>query len=292
MLVLFSLLIFGQALLAQKFNGFYFEPLINVKTTILYKNDFSEPINTPYFSLKPMKRITPLGFNIGINFGYKFKNNSVLQIGVFQDESLSGLSFSGNELSSGAVSATIGSIKYSHYGGVMIKNINCLFKKELFHVITNKSNREPYVSAYFNIGLTYFYKPNNGLENLTGIDGAAYYSIDSNYVQFTEGVWVFPRPPLYSFKINFGIEITFGTKKNELFNLGVSYITNFSENDFSFSSAEVRVTDKNNKTISYPFYVKARGNGIYYQISRRFYPFKWYNLRQQKKLEEYKKANG
>ena len=176
----------GQAVLAQKFNGFYIEPLANIKTTTFYKKDLPEEITTQYFSIKPQKNITPLGFNVGINFGYKFNNNNIIQFGFFQDESLSGIDFSGNNVASSSIIGTVGGVKYSHFGGVMTKNINILFKKELINIITKKNIKEPYFSVNFNIGLTYFYKPNNGLENLTGINTLSYNSFDSSYVQFTD----------------------------------------------------------------------------------------------------------
>lgn len=283
-------MIFGQAMLAQKFIGFFFEPLINVKTTTFYKVDYPDPIVTPYFTLKAQHPITPIGFNIGVNIGYKFKNNNLLQFGLFQDESLSGVAFSGNIISSGTSFVSYGGRTSSHYGGVAATNINCLFKKELFQIVTNKKKKsEPYISLYFNIGLSYLYKPNNGLENLTGINELQFYSIDSTLVKYTEAVWVFPQRPINSFKLNTGIEVTFGNKKHELFSIGVSYITNIrSDVLYSFSSAEVRLKDKLGKESSYTYFVSARGNGVYYQISKRFYPFKWYNTRQERKIEKYK----
>jgi len=289
----FILLIFGQALLAQKLNGFFFEPLANVKTTVFSKKELQDKITTPYFEIKPQNFITPFGFNIGLNIGYKFKNNNIIQAGFFQDESLSGIDFSGNNIIPPNNYPTYNGIKANHRGGVTVTNFNVLFKKEIFHIITNKKEKEPYVALYFNVGLTYFYKPNNGLENLTGISQTSFYSTDSMYVQYTEGIWVFPQRPINSFKINLGLEVTFGKKNKELFNLGVYYITNLQKSsDFSFSSSDVKLTDKNGNISAYRYYVTARGNGLYYQISKRFYPFKWYNTRQNKKLEEYKVRQG
>jgi hypothetical protein len=283
-------IIFGQAMLAQKFNGFYFEPIINVKTTTFYNVDFQPPLITPYFTLKTQHPITPLGFAVGLNIGYKFKNNNIIQLGIFQDESLSGVDFSGNIILNGTTFVSNDGIKASHYGGVSTTNINGLFKKELFKIVLNKKITEPYISIYFNIGLTYFYKPNNGLENLTGINELQFYSIDSTLVKYSESVWVVPQRPINSFKLNTGIEVTFGNKKHELFNISLSYITNIQKTSyFSFTSAGVRLIDKFGKETSYTYYVKARGNGMYYQISKRFYPFKWYNTRQQRKIEEFKR---
>lgn len=284
--ITFLLYIFSsQAFFSQGKNNIFLEPLLNVKTTVISKNDISIPANSSLFELKPIHYITPIGFNIGMNLGYKFKNNNILQIGIFQDEALSGVTFSANEMLPNSNTIIVGQRKYSHYGGVKTKNINAIFKKELFSVLTNTKNKS-YFSIYFNLGVTYFYKPNNGLENLTGTDGFAYYSIDSNYVQFTNGIWVFPLPFKYSFKYNLGFEFVFGNAKSELFSLSLSYISNFSKTSFySFTSGEVRVTDKYNKTTMYPYHVIGRGNGIYYQISKRFYPFKLIENRALKKMK-------
>lgn len=285
----FILLIFGQALLAQKLDGFFFEPLANVKTTVFSKKELQPEITTPYFKIKPQNFITPFGFNIGLNLGYKFKNNNIIQVGFFQDGSSSGVDFTGNIIVPPNNYPTYNGIIANKRGGVTVTNFNVLFKKEIFHIITNKKEKEPYVAVYFNLGLTYFYKPNNGLENLTGTNQTSFYSTDSAYVQYTKGIWVLPQRPINSFKINLGLEITFGKKNRELFNLGIYYISNLQKSSyFSFSSSDVKVTDKHGNISVYTYYVKARGNGLYYQISKRFYPFKWYNNRQNKKLEEYK----
>lgn len=293
MLVLFSLLIFGQAVLAQKFNGFYFEPLINVKTTVFTKKELPASLNTSYFEIKPQNLITPLGFNIGLNFGYKFKNNDKIQLGVFQDESLSGIIFTGTSVTAFGSNPLYGQRRYTVFDGVMTKNFNLLYKKELFNFKLKKENKELFLSIGYNIGITYFYKPNNGLENLTGADGTSFYSPDSSVVKIETTTWNLPQSFKYSFKFNSGFDFTFENNKHEFFTLGISYISNLSKsNYFSFTTSIITITDKYNKISTYAYHVKARGNGIYYQISRRFYPFKWYNLRQQKKLEEYKKANG
>lgn len=287
----FTILIFGQALLAQKLNGFYFEPLINVKTTVFTKKELPAPIITPYFQIKPQHLITPIGFKIGVNVGYRFKNNDRIQLGLFQDNSLSGYIFTGTEMYNyGTSSTSYFQNTNSLFDGVMTKNINLLYKRNLLTYTFKKSKKESYFDLHFNIGLTYFYKPNNGLENLTGMDAMTYYSQDSNKVTLETRTWVFPLPFKYSFKCNAGIEFTFGNKKSEWFTLGVSYITNISRSNFySFTSSVITVTDKSNNTSTYTYYIKARGNGIYYQISRRFFPFKWKYERQQRKILEYKK---
>lgn len=280
-------IIFGQASLAQKFNGFYIEPLINVKTTVFTKKELPATLITPYFEIKPQNLITPIGLNVGLNIGYKFKNNDIVQLGIFQDESLSGIIFTGNSYTSFGSNASYSQIRYTHFGGVTVKNINLLYKRNLLTYTFKKSRKENYFDLHFNIGLTYFYKPNNGLENLTGIDGVSYYSSDSSLVTLQEGQWVFPLPFKYSFKFNTGLEFTFGNKKSEWFTIGISYISNLSKsNYYNFSSSSI-VVKSNSDTFTYNYYVVSRGNGIYYQISKRIYPFKWGYSRQQRKLQEY-----
>jgi hypothetical protein len=111
-------------------------------------------------------------------------------------------------------------------------------------------------------------------------------------VNLSVGQWVLPLPFKYSFKFNTGLEFTFGNKKAEWFTLGVSYISNLSKsNYYSFTSAEITVTDKLNNVTYFNYHVKARGNGLYYHISRKFYPFKWKVDRQKKKFEEFKKQH-
>ncbi|MFN7910746.1 MAG: hypothetical protein ACK5QC_02910 [Bacteroidota bacterium] len=287
-------LIFGQVLLAQKLDRFYFEPIINTKTTFIYKHDYSSPIENEFFKLVPYKRITPLSGGAGFNFGYKLKNNNLIQIGVFRESTTSGFEFIGKEVKQYPMRITnISDIKYHHYGGVLINNFNLLYKNELFRLNYKKVASDNFISFNLVLGLSFMHKPLNGIENLTGENSFSFYSYDSTKITLSESVKVFPLPHKRSFKTNTGIELTIGKNNKELFNIGVYYGANFNSlNFFSFNVVNVTVTDKNQNNTYYNLQVQSRANGLYYQVSKRFYPFKWYLDRQKKKLTELKEKQN
>lgn len=293
-IIISILLIFGQVILAQKFNGFFIEPVFNMKTTFIYNTDYNTPVENIYFKLKPYKNITPIGGGAGFNIGYKFKNNNLIQLGVFRDASTSGFVFIGNEVKNYPNKITnIGDIKYTNYDGVLINNFNFLYKNEIFKINYRKAMSENFISCYLILGFSFMQKPLNGIENLTGQNSFSFYSYDSTKVTLYDDTKVFPLPRMRSFKSNTGIEITFGKHKKELFNISIFYGANFNHlNYFSFNLVNVSTTDKNQNTTNYNLQVYARANGFYYQISKRFYPFEWHANRQQKKLNEFKNKNA
>lgn len=282
--------IFGQALLAQKFNGFYIEPTVTAKLYTYKASNLPPPLVTDYFTINPMKTIFPVGVNIGLNIGYKLKNNDKLQIGISQDEVLQGVTIQGVSVTSFSPNPLYGQARYSDYGGVACTNLSLIYKKSLFFFQSEKLNKERFLRIHFNLGLSYIYKPNNGIESLTGTNGISYYAPDSSYIDIKVTNWVFPLPLKYSFKLNVGTDFTFGKKDKEWFNLNISFITNNSHgNIFGFSSTQAKVTDKYGKQTQYSYYINGTGNGVYFTLSKRIYPFKIYHDRINRRLEKLKK---
>lgn len=287
-LTLSFILIFGQALLAQKFNSFYIEPTVGTKLETTKKSNLPPPLQTQYFTITPKQYIGPASIFVGLNFGYSFKNNDKLQLGITQDDSEQGLNAYGISVSSFGPNPLYGQTRFSIYEGVSCTNFSLLYKRSVLNIRSSCFNPDRFVRVYLNFGLSYIYKPNNGIISLTGTEGISFTAPDSSRIEIAVTDYVLPVPFRYSFKFNMGLDFSFGKKDKEQFALNVSFISNRSQYSFfSFDLVEATVT-KNNQTTHYAYNVKGTGNGLYFTLSKRLYPIKKYNDWQKKKLEKFK----
>lgn len=283
------LLIFGQAMLAQKFDGFYIEPTAFTKIYTTKASNVPPPLQSEYFSIKAKKNISPNGIAIGLNFGYCFNNNDKIQLGFTQDDILQGFDIYGTSVTSFTPNLIYGQTRYSSYGGVACTNYSLLFKRNLLFFQSKAFNADRFLRVHLNMGLSFIYKPDNGLESLTGTDGITFITPDSSKVSVEATTYNLPVSPKNSFKFNVGVDLTFGKKDKEKFSFNVSFITNKSNgSEFGFTSVQTFVTDKTGITKQYSYYIKGTGNGIYFTLSKRIYPVKIYHNRMIKRLEKLK----
>lgn len=289
--IIVIILIFGQNVSAQKSLGFYIEPSISTKLHTYNKGNLPPDIVTEYFIIKPRQYIFTLGTgaSIGLNLGYKFKNNDKIHIGFFHDEVTQGIYAYGNSVNSFTPDIVIGRSIYKEYGGTSCTNFNLMYKRAILEFKNNwvQSNRT--LLIHVNFGLTYLYKPDNGLENLTGTSGLSWTAPDSSRVTVQVTRWNAPQLFKNSFKGIFGLDFTFNKNQREFFTFNISFITGRSGmngSSFGYSSISAVVT-KNNKTITYATRINGTGNGIHFTLSKRIYPFKYIQDRRQKKLEKF-----
>lgn len=278
-------------MLAQKCNGFYFEPLVSKKIHTNLKNKHQPALNTPYFNIKASQFIATGGILVGLNFGYTLKNSDKIQFGVSQDESSQGYEIYGTEVSTvSTFTSTIfkGNITKYGYGGIAATNFSLMYKRLVLDINSTWFRKNRSIKAYLNMGISYYYKPDNGEEQLVGGKGISYISHDSSLVTIEINQFNAPMPFKRSFKINVGLDFTFCKKEKEMFSLNVSFITNRKQKAF-FSYTNIHaVVEKNNIKERYFYYIQGTGNGIYFTLSKRIYPIKYYNDRQQRKIEEFK----
>ena len=283
------IIIFGQALLAQKFNGFYIEPTVSSKIYFTKKSNLNPVQQSSYFTIQQKQFISLVGIDVGLNFGYSFKNNDKFQFGISQDQVEQGFTSYGTSVITFTPSASYGQGRFSSYDGVSGTNFTLLYKRSVFNYKSKYLNTDRFIRMYFNFGLVYFFKPNNGIENLTGTDSYGYTAPDSSKVIISATTYVLPQPVKRSFKLNVGIDFTFGKNDKEWFSLNISFISNRSQQAFfSYTMVESKVIKPNGLTQQYVYYIKGTGNGIYFTLSKRLYPIKWHNERMAKKLEKLK----
>lgn len=142
---------------------------------------------------------------------------------------------------------------------------------------------------HLNFGLSYLYKPNNGLENLTGTSGLSWTALDSSRVTVQITNWNAPQLFKNSFKAIAGVDFTFNKNNKEVFVFSMSFFTGrggFDASSFGYSDIEAFVV-KNGKTIRYSSRINGTGNGIHFTLSKRIYPFKIINDRRLKKQKEF-----
>lgn len=278
-------------MLAQKFHGFYLEPNISWKIFTSKASNQPPSMTTPYFSIKAKQFIYPKNFSplfIGLNLGYTFKNDDKIQLGFSQDDILQGVDVSAITITGGSGNL-YGQETYSHFGGTACTNYSFIYKRNILFIQPKSFKNERFISVFLNLGISYIYKPNNGVETLSGTYGFNYIAQDSSLVEFEITPYNLPINFKDSFKFNLGLDFTIGKKDKELFGLNISFITNRSQGTyFGFTSVQAKVTDKNNNKTQYSYYVKGPGNGIYFTLTKRIYPFKIFTDRRNKKIERHK----
>jgi len=292
-LLLMGCVIFGQSLSAQKFSGFYIEPTVGTKINMTKKSNLIVPLVTEYFIIKQTQIIGPNSLEIGLNIGYAFKNNDKLQFGVQQDGSSQGYKATALSLVSSAPGERLlGNAISGGYGGAAYSNFSLVYKRSLLHIQSNWLRPNRFLRVHFNIGLSYIYKPNNGVENLTGTDGLSFFAPDSSRVSIAATVYVVPMSFKRSFKFNFGMDFTFGKNDREWCNFNISFISNRSQHAFfSYTHIQASVENKNGIT-NYGTSIYGTGNGLYFTLSKRIYPVKIYRRRMDKKIEKYNQLKG
>ncbi len=279
----------GQAVLAQKFNGFYIEPTISTKAFTTKASNVPPVQQTEYFTIKPRQFISPVSIYIGLNIGFTLKNRDKIQIGFVQDEVLQGFNAYGTSVTSFTPTPSYGQARYSLYDGVSCTDFSFLYKRAILNFTSSSFNTDRFLKVYFSLGLSYIYKPNNGINSLTGTDGITYTTPDSSKINIAATTYVLPVPAKNSMKLNLGIDFTFGKKDKEFFNLNISFITNKSEGSyFGYTKVESTVTKKSGVPEKYVYYIKGTGNGIYFTLSKRLYPIRWRNERVAKKMAKLK----
>ncbi len=288
------LLIFGQALLAQKFTGFYIEPNASEKLETMLSTNREPPLETPYFKIEQKKTIPPKDFApllLGLNFGYCFKNNNKLQFGIAQDGVGLGFDLHGIEKVQSKKPNDYGITKFGGNTGPSCTNISLLYKWNILNIRSSTFKKDRFILVHLNLGLTYFYKPNNGITELS-TSGWSYYSLDSNYVEVAVRPYNYPVDFKYSFKYNLGLDFTFGKKDREWFSLNVSFITNRSNGAvYAVTNIDISVSNKTDKKIYY-YNLKGTGNGFYFTLSKRIYPIKLYKRIEAKRLEKYEQLKN
>ena len=292
LIVLF--VIFGQALLAQKFSGFYIEPTIDTKLHTNTKSRLPPTLETQYFTIKPRQYVFPIGFALGLSFGYCFKNNDKLQFGFAQDQVTQGYDAYGISIVTSTPNPLYGHAISGGYGGTSCTSMNLIYKCSILNIKSNWFNEGRFVRVHLNFGLSYLYKPNNGLENFTGTGGLSWTAPDSSRITVQSTKWNAPQSFKRSFKGLIGLDFTFGKNDKEKFCFNISFISNKggrSGATFGYTDIEAFVT-KNNKTIKYTYAIYGTGNGLYFTLSKRIYPLKIYKNRMDKKLEKFKQSQS
>ena len=288
------MIIFGQELLAQKFsNRVFFELGISNKIHILRKYNLQPEIRNNYYTIKQGQYTWPSTILLNLNCGYKFLNGNELTFGIMQDEiEISYFAYIPNVITF-TPSVVLGNAITKGYGGVSATNINLNYKNQIINCQSPNFKKDNFFKVLFNVGLSYIYKPNNGIENLTGSDGITVTAPDSNKVTVMFTGYVLPVEFKRSFKINTGLTFVFGKKDRETFAFTISYVSgrldSFSSN-YYFVQSETRITNNNGTKELFKSLAsfQGKGNGIYFTLSKRLYPFKWRNDRIAKKMEKLK----
>jgi hypothetical protein len=277
-------------MLAQKFNGFYIEPKVNWKVYTTLASNLEPTIETPYFKIEQKQYIPPSTFSpllLGLDLGYSFKNNNKIQIGISQDEIVQGINLTGLAKVQNKNPDDYAYTKFSTYGGPSCLNLSLLYKINILNIKSQYFKEGRFVQVHLNLGITYFHKPDNGVE-LMSTSGWSYMSLDSTFVNVAVEPYNWPVDFKHSFKYNLGFDITFGKNDKEWFNLNFAFISNNSRGPvYSISNVQIDTENKSDKK-RYYFDVKGTGNGIYFGISKRIYPVKIYHNRMAKRMAKLK----
>lgn len=292
--LIFTLLIFGQTCFAQKLiDNFFVELGLTNKTQITRDYNLHPTIETNYFEINQRKYVSSGSIYINANLGYKLKNGNQVILGIGQDAILNSYDATVPSVNSFTPSLSTSTGMMRGYGGVACTNISLFYQNLIINSSPKSFKNNTSLKIYYNVGLSYFYKPNNGIENLTGSYGQTFTAPDSNKVSVIFTNYNLPVQVKNSFKLNTGFTFSFNKNNKETFALTISYITNrmtASHANFLFTKVETTVTDNSGgKTISNSIaYFKSAGNGIYFTLSKKIFPFKIIHDRQQKKLDKFK----
>lgn len=272
----------------QRFSdNIFFELGASQKLSVIRNYNIHPVVKSDYYEIRQSQYFFPGSLLLHFGLGYRQKNGNELALGVRQDEI-------GNACFA-TVPGVNGQLKL--YGSIACTNIFLLYKNLLFNIKSPYFKPNRFFKAYFDLGLSYIYRPNNGMEDLYGPRGQTFTLPDSNKVSviFTDYAW--PQRPEYSFKLNAGLTFSFGKNEREAFCLSITYITNRlapDHTEFMFTRVETEVTNYNSTVVKSRSvaYFKAAGNGIYFSLSKRVFPFKLINNRRAKKIQEYKRENN
>lgn len=295
-LILLITLISGQVLLAQKFsNNVFIEFGASNKTFIIRDYNLHPTIQSNYYTINQRRNISTGSIYLSLNLGYVQKNGNHVIFGISQDAVENSYSAVVPSVNSFTPTLSMTTGKMLGFGGISCTNFSLLYQ---FRIINSNSicfRENGFFRVFYNLGISYFYKPNNGIENLTGSYGQTFTAPDSNKVSVIFTNYNLPVQFKSSFKLNTGLSFSFGKNNNEHFALTLSYITNRMSADhanYMFTKVETNVTNNSGtKTISNSIaYFKSAGNGFYITLSKKIFPFKILNDYRTKKIEKYKKA--
>jgi hypothetical protein len=285
--------IFGQVMSAQKFSGFYIEPTVGAKVNTTKKSTIPLPLVTDYFTIKQTQTLEPDRLFIGLNVGYTFKNNDKLQFGVCQDGSLQGHEVSGLYAgSSEPVTLYVGRLSSDGHAGTSYLNYSLVYKRSVLNITSRWLNKDRFIRVHVNMGLSYIYKPNDIFNRNGGPNRLSYIAEDSSRVNIEINSYNAPTVFSRSFKLNLGLDFTFGRKDREWCNFNISFISNRTGRT-SFSYTQIRASVENKKgTTKYYYVMNGSGNGLYFTLSKRIYPIKMYQRNVAKRIEKYNQLKG
>lgn len=264
-----------NVLFSQKnISGIYIEPSLFWKISTNLSENQNIPLDLPNVKIQTMRVIFPYSIahtSAGLNMGYEFKNHDKIQAGVAHDGSPQGVKIQAFESFPGT-SNRYGLSTYEFSGSPLIFNFSLLFKKSL---INNSSSTESRTSHKIHLvfGLHYFYKPNNGI-NLMDQSEIRINAPDSITYFVTISEYVIPQNFFNSLKINFGVDFTFGNKKQEWFSLNVNCVYSGGKQYFSNSNIKIQKSQSGKPDLFYSYHINGTGNGIYFTLSRRIFPWK------------------
>lgn len=263
-------LFFIQNVFAQKLEQFYFEPtfIIKIHHPGAKRDNSFVLTDNHYFWIESKKTIYFKDLLPGINFGYRFKNNDIINFGVNADASATGFNFYSLADRSKTRTNSISKVEYSFASTQTNFSIN--YKRNIF-LINSHIHKGNFTRGFLNFGMTYSYRPTYS----SFYDEIGSYAIAADSTRINMEAYTSTKGSIdkkVAFKTYVGFELTFGKKKADWFNLSFGY--SFSgKYAYTGNSVNISVINKTS-TQNYLYLVSGSGNGFYFTISRRIFPFK------------------
>ncbi|MFN7910748.1 MAG: hypothetical protein ACK5QC_02920 [Bacteroidota bacterium] len=297
--LIYIILIFGQTCFAQKFsNNLFVEIGANQKVGYARKYNLAPNLQNQYYTISQNQFSYSGSLLLNFSLGYRFSNKNEIVLGIMQDEALiSRIAVIPNVTTFTPGVLTGNAVMKGYSSGASSKNINITYKNLVIKHYSNSFKKDNYIGIQFNLGICYIYKPNNGIENLSGIDGLTVTAPDSNKVSVIFTTYNIPVEFKRSFKLNTGLTFLFGKSEKESFTFTISYITgrpdSFSSN-YTVTNVETIVTNNNGtkELFKSGTTFRGRGNGLYFTLSKKIFPFKLINDKRLKKLNKLKEKQN
>ncbi len=289
LVLLLTIILPGQANFAQVVHHFFIEPTASWQVAI----NPAERLTTDYFRLETKQFIFPkkyAPFDLGLNIGYEFKKQHKLQLEIKRNQSVERVDIyfvSRTDFYNPALSPPVfNPNRTGVQTGLLYSTFTLLYKHLLMDARSPAFNPGTYLKLHLNLGLSYWYNPdNNGKVWVIPFD-AAFITSDSTRV-FVDGNTYAGLPDFWhSLKFNVGMDFTFGRKNKEFFvlNLGLNY---FNQPLLSYTDLTFDVVNKwGITTQTYQYRSRSTGNGIYFVLSKRIYPYAVWEKRKQRKKEK------
>ncbi len=284
-LFIFVSIYFGQISLAQ--NKYYLKPTLEIKASSSGYFDYQvKPINNSgYYSFEKRKVVLPHGISpllLGLRLGYHFNSKLSLELGIAQDEAVSGFNFYFKRGNEGSFSNNSG----NESGGTSGRKISLMLNCNLINFDTTRKKIN--CTLDFLIGVSQYAQPKGPTHPLIRSGQDSVLIAPNTYMTYTVDTWSMNQ---WALLYTIGVSSDIRYKKRNICTVSLYYqYGRYHGRGSAILSAQLIniLIEKPGEQIKYNEYVYSRASGFLFQISRKIY---WSNFQKKDKEIQIRRFN-